>query len=125
MGELDKKYPGLLKAFQKLKERRRLNNDDIIPLQKFVDATVTCTTNVAELKKIFHPIQDEDYEEQEPCDGECDPVDCITCAGKCAELVRQMVLAVNTHHHTKTCRKKGPGCRFGILSILFCLEKGV
>ena len=114
MGELDKKYPGLLKAFQKLKERQRLNNDDIIPLQKFVDATVTCTTNVAELKKIFHPIQDEDYEEQEPCDGECDPVDCITCAGKCAELVRQMVLAVNTHHHTKTCRKKGPGCRFGI-----------
>ena len=21
---------------------------------------------------------------------------------------------LNTHHHTKTCHKKGPGCRFGI-----------
>ena len=114
MGELDKKYPGLQTAFQKLKERQRLNSDDITPLQQFVDATITCTTNVTELKKIFHPIEDEDYEEQELCDGECDPAKCNNCAVQCAKLVRQTVLAVNTHHHTKTCHKKGPGCRFGI-----------
>ena len=114
MKELNKKYPGLQKAFQKLKQRHRLNTDDITPLRQFVDATVTCTTNVTELKQIFHPIDGEDHEEKQLCDGECDPAKCTDCSVKCAELVREMVMAVNTHHHTKTCRKKGPGCRFGI-----------
>ena len=49
MGELEQKYNGLQKTFKKLKERSRLNIEDILPMQKFVDATVTCTTNINEL----------------------------------------------------------------------------
>ena len=114
MEELEKKYHGLQTTFQKLKQRERLSNKDITPLQQFVDATVTCTTNVNELKKIFHPIEKEINEGNENCQDECDPKECAMCAERCAELVRQMVIDVNTHHHTFTCGKKNPGCRFGI-----------
>ena len=114
MEELEKKYHGLQTTFQKLKQRERLSNKDITPLQQFVDATVTCTTNVNELKKIFHPIEKEINEGNENCQDECDPKECAMCAERCAEQVRHMVKDVNTHHHTKTCRKKSPGCRFGI-----------
>ena len=41
-------------------------------------------------------------------------MECILCAEKFAKLIRQRVIEVNTHHHTKTCNKKGPDCRFGI-----------
>jgi hypothetical protein len=114
MEELEKKYCGLQMTFQKLKQRERLSYKDIVPLQKFVDATVTCTTDVNELKKIFHPIESESQEGNENCQDECDPEKCVMCAELCAEQVRHMVINVNTHHHTKTCGKKKPGCRFGI-----------
>ena len=140
MEDLEKKYPGLQTSFKKLKERQRLTREDITPLQKFVDATVTCTTNVAELKNIFHPEEtnsatpadkltalcqsnlkssiDEltalSQSNNQNCNGERNPAKCESCAWMCAEVVRQRVLAVNTHHHTKTCVKKRPGCRFGI-----------
>ena len=142
MEGLEEKYSGLQTTFKKLKERQRLTSNDITPLRQFVDSTITCTTNTAEIKKIFRP---EDHNSEAPtdqptalrqfnlkgstdnlsafcqtnsekshCDGECDPAKCNSCAWMCAELVRQRVIAVNTHHHTKTCIKKRPGCRFGI-----------
>ena len=146
MEDLEKKYPGLQTSFKKLKERQRLTRNDITPLQQFVDATVTCTTNVDELKKIFRPEEnnsstpsdkltalcqsnykrsidkltalsqssDQNSNGQENCNRECNPAKCDRCALICAEVVRQRVMAVNTHHHTKTCVKKRPGCRFGI-----------
>ena len=142
MEELEQKFPGLQTTFKKLKERQLLTSTDITPLQQFVDSTITCTTNPAELKKIFRP-EDQNSEapadqptalrhinlkgsmdklpafcqinsEDSHCKGECDPSKCNNCAWMCAELVRQRVIAVNTHHHTKTCVKKRPGCRFGI-----------
>jgi hypothetical protein len=54
MTELEKKYKGLQTTFQKLKERTRLDIGDITPLVQFVDATVTCTTNVNELTRKFN-----------------------------------------------------------------------
>jgi hypothetical protein len=146
MEDLEKKYPGLQTSFKKLKERQRLTRNDITPLQQFVDATVTCTTDIAELKKIFRPEENNSTTPadkltalcqsnlkgsidklttlsqsniqtcigQENCNGECNPAKCDSCAWMCAKVVRQRVMAVNTHHHTKTCVKKRPGCRFGI-----------
>ena len=131
MDELEKNYAGLKTTFKKLKERKRLTISELTPLQQFVDATVSCTTNTAELKKIFRPEHNNSASQtdkltalrqsnsinsngQENCNRECDPVKCDNCAWMYAELVRQRVIAVNTHHHTKTCVKKRPGCRFGI-----------
>ena len=115
MTELEKKYKGLQTTFEKLKERTRLDIEDITPLVQFVDATVTCTTSVKELTRIFNKtIDDENEENQNTCNSDCDPEKCRLCANSLAELVRQRVCDVNTHHHTKTCPKKGPGCRFGI-----------
>jgi hypothetical protein len=115
MKELEKKYKGLQTTFQKLKQRTRLNIEDITPLLQFVDATVTCTTNVNQLTRMFHTTKgDNNEEEQINCRSDCDPEKCKICAQCVAELVRQRVIDVNTHHHTRTCPKKGPGCRFGI-----------
>ena len=114
MEELEQKYNGLQTTFKKLKERQRLSTDDILPLQQFVDATVTCTTNVDELKRIFRPTFDDNDAEQDGCNKECEPRKCNACAEQCAQLIRQRIIEVNTHHHTKTCRKKGPDCRFNI-----------
>jgi hypothetical protein len=106
MEDLEKKYPGLQTSFKKLKERHRLTIDDITPLQQFVDATVTCTTNIAELKKIFRPEENNsETPADEPtalrqsnlkksldqltalsqsnnknCNGECNPAKCDSCA---------------------------------------------
>ena len=115
MEELEKKYKGLQTTFQKLKQRNRLTTEDIRPLQQFVDATVTCTTNVEELKRIFHPTcEDTNMRGQKVCSTDCDPEKCNICAEWWAELVRQRVIQVNTHHHTNTCARKEPDCRFGI-----------
>ena len=114
MVELEQKYKGLQKTFKKLKERNRLNIEDILPMQKFVDATVTCSTNIDELKGMIYEGVDNVEGNQIDCNGECDPKDCILCAEKFAKLIRQRVIEVNTHHHTKTCNKKGPDCRFNI-----------
>ena len=121
---LEKKFPGLQGAFQKLKERERLQPADILPLQKFINSTVTCTTNILHLKRMFKG--EEDWDREEICDGEENiVVDCITdcsgdaskcnaCAWKYAMIVRDRVLEVQWHHHTKTCKKHGCICRFGI-----------
>ena len=114
MEELEQKYNGLQTTFKKLKERQRLSTDDILPLQRFVDATVTCTTNVDELKRFFRPKFDDNDVEQNDCNKECEPRKCNACAEQYAQLIKQRVLEVNAHHHTKTCRKKGPDCRFHI-----------
>ena len=102
MEELEQKYNGLQTTFKKLKERQRLSTDDILPLQQFVDATVTCTTNVDELKRIFRPTFDDNDEEQDGCNKECEPRKCNACAEQCAQLIRQRIIEVNTHHHTRT-----------------------
>ena len=114
MDELETKYKGLQTTFKKLKERQRLSTDDILPLQQFVDSTVTCTTNISELKKMFRPELNDNDEEQADCKKDCDPRKCNICAEQCAKLIKKRVIEVNTHHHTKTCGKKGPDCRFNI-----------
>ena len=112
--ELNKKYPGLKTTFAKLKERETLMQDDIQPLQKFVDATITCTTNLEEIKKLLTPIAPACDDDHQDCSLKCYPEDCAACCERCAKLIKERVEEVNTHHHTKTCRKHGPGCRFGI-----------
>ena len=114
MEKLESKYKGLKTAFKKLKERELLTIEDILPLQQFVDATVICTTDVEELKRLLRPESEFHDIEKILCDGDCDPRQCDACAEQCAKLVRKRVLEVNTHHHTKTCAKKGPDCRFNI-----------
>jgi hypothetical protein len=86
MEELETKYKGLQTTFKKLKERKRLTTDDILPLQQFVDATVTCTTNVNELKKMLRPEIDDNDVEQPDCSRDCDPRKCNVCAEQCAKL---------------------------------------
>ena len=111
--KLGMKYPGLLKTFQKLKQRERLLAEDIIPMQKFVDATITCTTNKDDIKKLLNP--DGRALDWDPdCNQSCNPDSCSVCCERVALLIKESVEDVNTHHHTKTCRKQGPDCRFGI-----------
>ena len=111
--KLEKKYPGLQKTFQKLKQREKLNQEDITPMQQFVDATITCTTNKDKIKKLLTP--DGRAREKDPdCSQQCDPDSCSLCCERWAKLIKERVEDVNTHHHTKTCRKHGPDCRFGI-----------
>ena len=112
--ELNEKYPGLKTTFAKLKEREKLTHDDIKPLQKFVDATITCTTNINEIMKLLRTDAPARADDHQDCSLKCYPEDCATCCERCAKLIKNRVEEVNTHHHTKTCRKHGPGCRFGI-----------
>ena len=112
--ELNKKYPGLQTTFAKLKEREYLTQEDIKPLQKFVDATITCTTNLKEIKELLRPNDPTCDDDHPDCSLKCDPENCAGCCERCAKLIKERVEEVNTHHHTKTCRKHGPGCRFGI-----------
>ena len=114
MEQLERDYKGLKVTFQKLKQRDKLTTEDIRPLQQFIDASATCTTDTQEIK---HLLQQVDSEAKKlKCDKKCDgnPDKCCTCAEGVANLIRERVLDVNVHHHTKTCRKKGPKCRFGI-----------
>ena len=120
--ELEKKFPGVQGAFQKLKERERLQPEDISPLQKFINSTVTVTTNVLELKRMFKGEEDWAREEilegedevDEDCVDDCngDSTKCNACAWKNAIIVRDRVLQVQWHHHTKSCKKHGTLCRF-------------
>ena len=112
-GKINKKYPGLQKTFQKLKQRERLYQEDITPMQQFVDATITCTTNKTEIKKLLTP-NGQAVKGDQDCCQKCDPDSCFTCCERRAQLIKERVEDVNTHHHTKTCRKHGPDCRFGV-----------
>ena len=87
MTDLEKKYQGLQNTFQKLKKREKLCQEDITPLQLFVDATVTCTTNVEEIKKLLRPNIQADGDEEHDCIQKCDPEDCANCCQRCGELV--------------------------------------
>ena len=112
MDQLESAYKGLKSTFQKLKQRDKLKTEDIRPLQQFIDASATCTTDTKEIKQMLHKTK----EEKQQCDKNCDrnPEKCSKCAEEVANIIRERVLEVNVHHHTKTCRKKGPKCRFGI-----------
>ena len=81
-------YPGLQKTFLKLKQSKRLDNDDITPLLKFGKDTITCSTDPKVLMSQFGINMER------------------------AEKIVNMVKEVNTHHHTKTCRKYKTDCRF-------------
>ena len=81
-------YPGLQKTFLKLKQSKRLENDDITPLLKFGRDTITCSTDPKVLMSQFGINMER------------------------AEKIVNMVKEVNTHHHTKTCRKYKTDCRF-------------
>ena len=105
--KLDKEYPGLQKTFQKLKQRKRLYQEDITPMQQFVDATISCTTNKDEIKKLLTP-DGRAVNEDPDCRKKCNPESCSTCCERRAQLIKERVEDVNTHHHTKTCRKHGP-----------------
>ena len=111
--KLEKKYPGLQKTFQKLKQRERLCHEDISPMQQFVDATITCTTNNDKIKKLLTS-DGRAIEGYPDCSQKCDPDFCSMCCERWAQLIKDRVEDVNSHHHTKTCRKQGPDCRFGI-----------
>ena len=113
MEELEKDYKGLKRTFEKLKQREELYQEDITPLQQFVEANITCSTDIEELKKLLQPKGHDDNMEEGECFNNCDPEKCDICCEYCAELIRQRALETNTHHHTKTCRKHGPDCRFG------------
>jgi hypothetical protein len=111
--KLEKKYKGLKKTFEKLKQRERLCHEDISPLQQFIDATIICSTNKNKIKQMLSP--DGGATEEDPdCNQECEPFSCSLCCEKWAQLIKERVEEVNTHYHTKTCRKHGPDCRFGI-----------
>ena len=117
MEELDEEYEGLQETFKKLKEREILDIRDIQLLRKFTDANVTCSTNLSKIRKMLKKDaedinhNDENYNCVENCLNE--PTKCSGCAWECAKIIKQRVVEVNWHHHTKTCRKHKPGCRFG------------
>lgn len=90
MEQLEENIPGLNQAFQKLKQRKRLDGADVRALTHFSDSTVTCSRDTGELRTKFQLNEE------------------------CAELITARVSEVNVHHHTKTCRKKGTECRFDI-----------
>ena len=48
MEQVNEKFEGLQQTFKKLKEREHLTSNDIKPLQKFIDATVTCSISLKE-----------------------------------------------------------------------------
>ena len=111
--KLGERYPGLETTYKKLKQRERLSAEDITPLQKMVDATITCTTNKDDIKKLLNP-GGRALDWAPDCRQKCDPDSCSVCCERWALLVKERLEEVNTHHHTKTCRKQGPECRFGI-----------
>ena len=85
---MEETYPGLQKTFLKLKQSKRLDKDDITPLLQFGKDTITCSTDPKVLMSQ------------------------IGINRKRAEKIVKMVKGVNTHHHTKTCRKYKTDCRF-------------
>ena len=85
---LEETYPGLQKTFLKLKQRKRLDEDDISPLLQFGKDTITCSTDPKVLMSQFGINR------------------------RRADKIVKMVKEVNTHHHTKTCRKYKTDCRF-------------
>ena len=85
---LEETYPGLQKTFLKLKQSKRLDKDDITPLLQLGMNTITCSTDPKVLMSQFGINR------------------------KRADKIVKMVKAVNTHHHTKTCRKYKTDCRF-------------
>ena len=86
---LEEKFPGIKKTFEKLKQRKHLDPEDTLPLIDLAKKSVTCTLSPQKLMEDFGY----DYE----------------TALKIVKSAKE----VNTHHHTKTCKKKVQvGCRF-------------
>ena len=112
MDQLERDYKGLKVTFQKLKEREKLTAEDIRPLRQFIDASATCTTDTKEIKQMLQKTDRKKHQCGQNCNR--NPENCNRCAEEVANIIRESVLEVNVHHHTKTCRKKGPKCRFGI-----------
>ena len=85
MEPIDEKYAGLQDTFKKLKERRRLTHADILPLRKFIDATITCSTSITDLTKWFYPTPYEESDISDECTANCDPRGCLSCAYQSAK----------------------------------------
>jgi hypothetical protein len=82
----------LEKAFEKLRSDEKLKKEERKALVAFADRFVTCTLNPDTAAKMI----DETLSKEEGI-----------------EIVKK-VKETQTHHHTKTCKKKSPNCRFGI-----------
>ena len=85
--KLEKIYPGLQIVFLKLKERHKLEENDLYCIVKFLNDNITCTLSVKNIMK-------------------------FGISEHRAEFISQTVKEVNIHHHTKTCRKYETDCRF-------------
>ena len=83
---------GLEKAFEKLRLDEKLKKKERKALVAFADRFVTCTLNPDMAAKMI----DETVSIEEGI-----------------KIVKK-VKETQTHHHTKTCKKKSPNCRFGI-----------
>ena len=97
---LEDQFPGVKESFEKLKQRKHLSSDDTVPLINLVKKTVTCTLKPEKLMEDFG------YD--------------LERATKIVKSAKE----VNTHHHTKTCKKKvSVGCRFNMprLPSLHCI----
>ena len=80
--------PKLIKnAFEKFrKAEEELTNDETEEMSKFVDKFICCSTSPDDIQKLLYRVDENDRD-------------------KVAANVATTVKEVNTHHHTKSCRK--------------------
>ena len=82
----------LEKAFKKLRRDEKLLKKEEMALIAFADKFITCTLNPDMVSKM---------------------IDESTSLTEGIEIVKKAE-ETQTHHHTKTCKKNGPSCRFGM-----------
>ena len=93
-GSINLKPKLIQNAFEKFrKAEEELSNDETEEMSKFVDKFICCSTNPEDIKKLLYRVDENDRQ-------------------KVAENVSNIVEDVNTHHHTKSCRKHNTKCRF-------------
>ena len=82
-----KPFRGIKSAYRKIKDNKELDKEELDAMARFTDSIVTVSKCPAEIEQM--------------------------CKGIDGRKVVQMVEDVNTHHHTKTCKKKDKTkCRF-------------
>lgn len=86
--ELEQLFPGITRTFDKIRQNKRLLQEDLKSLTKMAESSLTCTLNVEEIER-FRLSQED------------------------AEWVANTVKEVNKHHHTKSCQRDGK-CRYNI-----------
>ena len=70
-----------------------LSDDETEEMSQFVDKFICCSTDPDDIKKLLYRVDE-------------------NARDKIAQNVASTVQEVNTHHHTKSCRKHNTKCRF-------------